>query len=280
MKAYKGGKQSRKPAKLDTELSRLLQPLGRGEPKVVPNTSEKKYSGALIELARPYHEPEPYIDDLEAILELATVAWNLACLKKEFPAIYKTMLQESKQNMPAGTNSIPLLEQMVNDKEQKFPDYEMLIHDFELRTDEDGEVIVNVISKPVETFLLDEVLDNNIEAAELNFQPGYINRNAILVKPKQPFIEWMKKTGDENTALEFSEHHIYLIGERPSNEQIEKWLKKNFDRIFQNELDAWYTDKKEWPKKRTYKMFQQWFEVEYHSMVYDLEDSPVDKDVI
>jgi hypothetical protein len=44
-----------------------------------------------------------------------------------------------------------------------------------------------------------------------------------------------------------------------SNEAIEKWLQRNFDRIFQNELNDWHTDEKDWPQKRTFKIFLEWF---------------------
>jgi len=32
-----------------------------------------------------------------------------------------------------------------------------------------------------------------------------------------------------------------------SNEATEKWLKRNLDRIFQNEWNDWLTDEIDWP---------------------------------
>ncbi len=71
---------------------------------------------------------------------------------------------------------------------------------------------------------------------------------------------------------------VYLVKEKESNEAIERWLKKNFDSIFQNELNNWHTDEKDWIKKRTYKMFVEWFDFEIHSMILDLEETPIIKD--
>ena len=35
-------------------------------------------------------------------------------------------------------------------------------------------------------------------------------------------------------------------------------------------LVDWYTDESLWPKKRSLKMFREWFDIQYHSMVWDL----------
>ena len=38
----------------------------------------------------------------------------------------------------------------------------------------------------------------------------------------------------------------------------------------------WYTDESLWPKKRTLKMFREWFAIEYRSMVWDLDTTPLE----
>ncbi len=106
-----------------------------------------------------------------------------------------------------------------------------------------------------------------------------IDRNAIIVKPKQPFFDWLNKIfQDEEPIMTLDENNIYLIREMDSNEQILQWIKKNFDLIFLNELNNWYTDENVWPQKRNYKMFAEWFDIEIHSMIIDLEDFPVTKE--
>jgi hypothetical protein len=55
------------------------------------------------------------------------------------------------------------------------------------------------------------------------------------------------------------ENNIYLIREMDSSGAIKKWIKENFDNLFANELNDWYTDENVWPKSRTYKMFAEWF---------------------
>ena len=103
-----------------------------------------------------------------------------------------------------------------------------------------------------------------------------INRNAILVRPKKPFFEWLNKNGDTIDSVE--EANIYLIREMGSNKDIINWVKTNFDKIFVNELNDWIIDESVWPENRTYQMFEEWFDIEIHSMILDLEDSPITKE--
>ncbi len=43
------------------------------------------------------------------------------------------------------------------------------------------------------------------------------------------------------------------------------------------ELTEYHEIKKEWPQKRSYKMFRQWFQINVSTIVYDLEKRPVIK---
>ena len=105
-----------------------------------------------------------------------------------------------------------------------------------------------------------------------------INRNAIVVKAKQPFLDWLNKVDSKYPITQLDEGTIYLIREKDSNKAIENWLKRNFDQIFQNELNDWFTDQTTWPTQRTFKLFKEWFEYEMCSMILDLEDTDVTKD--
>ncbi|MFP4024547.1 MAG: hypothetical protein ACLFVR_08470 [Thiohalospira sp.] len=106
-----------------------------------------------------------------------------------------------------------------------------------------------------------------------------IDRNAIVVRPKQPFFDWLNKIfQDEDPIVISEENNIYLVKEMDSNGLVLEWVKRNYDHIFVNELNDWYTDEKAWPQNRTYKMFSEWFEFEICSMILDLEDYPVTKE--
>lgn len=117
----------------------------------------------------------------------------------------------------------------------------------------------------------------SLEPIPYYYEP--INRNAILGRPKKPFFDWLNSVFPEDASQEqLEENNIYLIREMDSNETIKKWIKVNFENLFENELNEWYTDEKVWPQNRTYKLFQAWFDVEIHSMILDVEEFPVTKD--
>ncbi len=54
-----------------------------------------------------------------------------------------------------------------------------------------------------------------------------IDRNAILVRPKKPFYDWLNKIfKDEHPISDKEENNIYLIREMGSNEDIKNGLGK------------------------------------------------------
>lgn len=108
-----------------------------------------------------------------------------------------------------------------------------------------------------------------------------INRNAIVVIPKQPLYDWINGIYPEDSPATINDDDqgtIYLVKERVSNDATEKWLSRNFDDIFVNELNNWHQDENDWPEKRTFKMFKEWFTYDIHSMVLDMEETEIDKD--
>jgi hypothetical protein len=54
-----------------------------------------------------------------------------------------------------------------------------------------------------------------------------------------------------------------------------KWAEKRWHMLFEHILVAWITDESEWPKNRTLKMFREWFDIEYRSMVWDMGHEPL-----
>ncbi|GAC1307140.1 MAG: hypothetical protein NVSMB24_18440 [Mucilaginibacter sp.] len=103
-----------------------------------------------------------------------------------------------------------------------------------------------------------------------------VNRHAIVVKPKQPLLDWIN-TIYPDMAEDGSETSVYLVKEREGYEATEKWLKRNFNDIFENELNGRHTDENDWPQNRTYKLFTAWFDTEIHITVDDTEKGPIRK---
>jgi len=98
-----------------------------------------------------------------------------------------------------------------------------------------------------------------------------INRSSVIVRPKQPYIDWAAQLDDSGVTPDANaEKTIYLIPEYGDDVEAMEILSRCFDIIFEAELDGWHTDKSAWPKDRTFAMFRDWFEFEFHSLVEDL----------
>ena len=103
-----------------------------------------------------------------------------------------------------------------------------------------------------------------------------INRGAIVVKPKQPYVDWANSCDEFPTKTTVAEArddcHAYLVPCWDDDKEFERILSKVCRFIFDNELSGWSTDESIWPKRRGFATFQEWFEVEAHSMVFELGD--------
>ena len=112
-----------------------------------------------------------------------------------------------------------------------------------------------------------------------------VNRGAIIVRYKEPFIQWINQADPSENKPDITlqnvnpERTVYLISDDDA-ENIEEWIRANYITLFENELDGWYTDEVLWPKKRDYKTFMEWCQVECHSLVLDTVDGEIYDDEI
>ena len=114
------------------------------------------------------------------------------------------------------------------------------------------------------------------------FAPGnfeFINRTSITIKPKQPFCDWLHSVEPEhNFGDVLTDCDTYLLPDYEESKQVENWLKRNFDKLFMEQLNNWYLDETVWPKNRTFKMFKEWFDYTLCTMVWDTETKPLEKE--
>jgi len=105
-----------------------------------------------------------------------------------------------------------------------------------------------------------------------------VNRSALVLEATQVYVDWANNCPGGGPKLVLSEMRddassVYLIPEMDFGP--EAWLRKNYLTIFEEELHAWHTDETDWPKDRSFKAFQRFFTVSFHSMVMDLGDLPI-----
>jgi len=101
-----------------------------------------------------------------------------------------------------------------------------------------------------------------------------VNRGAVILRYKTPFVKWIQEADPSGQKLELTieqankEKTVYLISDEDA-ENFERWVSENFETLFDSELGGWYGDESLWPQKRDYKTFNEWLEVECHSVVID-----------
>jgi hypothetical protein len=107
-----------------------------------------------------------------------------------------------------------------------------------------------------------------------------INRSAIAVRPKQPFLDWLKSVEKSNESLSLAglDRTIYLVPEYDEPDDAEKILLVAYEGIFNQELFSWYTKSALWPQDRSLEVFKEWFDYEHFELVEDLVAGPVGDD--
>lgn len=100
-----------------------------------------------------------------------------------------------------------------------------------------------------------------------------INRSLIIVKAKQPFVEWLNSIDpeDESDLDDVNdEPTAYLVPEYETNDEQEGIIEWCAEFVFEYELWSWCTDEDLWPVGRDAVMFREWFDVQFHSIVNDV----------
>ena len=106
---------------------------------------------------------------------------------------------------------------------------------------------------------------------------GFVNRTALAIKPKTPFNDWLQSIEANDYADDLRDNDVYLLPDYDDIKQMEAWLKKNFDLIFSEQLNQWYVDDSLWPQKRTFKMFNEWFDYWLCTMVSDTQQNQLSR---
>jgi len=262
------------PDKILNKIKSEREKLGQ---KIELNQSETKYSSLLLDLIQPFLSETPNPDDLFDMLDIGVIAWNTGNVKGIVPKIYDTYMKSMLSDKNVKKEDLDLFNTLVDRKVKEFSDHTHFIEDFELNEGKNGMAHVTVVCKTFDDVMMNGLTPLADETLDDNFNCGFINRSAIIVKPRQLFFDWLNKLYPNEPIFSTDENNIYLIKETDDNGKIEKWVKKNFDKLFINELNDRHTDMTDWPMNRTYKMFKEWFDYEITSMIYDLEEFPVTK---
>lgn len=97
-----------------------------------------------------------------------------------------------------------------------------------------------------------------------------VNRSAITINYKKPFIDWSNALIPEFDMSEqmLGESTTYLV--KGDFDNADKLIKKYFKKIFEEELEGQWTDENDWPQKRTFRLFEEWFSYSISDLVLEL----------
>jgi hypothetical protein len=107
-----------------------------------------------------------------------------------------------------------------------------------------------------------------------------VNRAALTVIPKKPYIDWANSLDDQEPKLTPNaaewEYTVYLVDDVGDEDGLPEALEKHYAEIFAEELAAWTPDENSWPKQMDAKTFKEWFDVRLSTTVLDLSDDQMD----
>lgn len=106
----------------------------------------------------------------------------------------------------------------------------------------------------------------------------FLNRSAIILRAKQPYITWANSLDDgpryEATIDEPDSQAVFLCPDADSVDDVLEFVGHRFAEFFDYMLEEWCTDRALWPKRRTRAMFREWFRVDVHTLVFETTNRP------
>lgn len=110
-----------------------------------------------------------------------------------------------------------------------------------------------------------------------------INRDLIVVTPKQACVDWANALGEdfELQMEDMSGHDAassFLIPEFEDEDEALEWMEEGAEGWFSLLLMEWTDDRTKWPEDLSWENLNNFFHINYQSMVMDLVNEPIEKD--
>lgn len=101
-----------------------------------------------------------------------------------------------------------------------------------------------------------------------------VDRVAVVIRPTAAMLEWLNQqpSSYDNVSLKNLQKDcaVILIPAFEGPRQSMEYIKQIYAGIFEAELISWGVPEKSWPKERSLDLFGQWFNIEFHSSIYDV----------
>ncbi|ASK28122.1 hypothetical protein [Neisseria chenwenguii] len=107
----------------------------------------------------------------------------------------------------------------------------------------------------------------------------FVDRTAVVLKPAAPFLAWLKSLDDGIPDLTLEQLRtncsVFLIPEFKEPEDAVAYFDERYQEIFAAELSGWEDDEKKWPQDMSLQAFWEFFDIEIHDTVLDMEDAEI-----
>lgn len=105
----------------------------------------------------------------------------------------------------------------------------------------------------------------------------FVDRTAVVLKPTERFLNWLKSADPDMPELTLAQIRtncsVYLVPEFDEPEAVVAYFDERYRQIFEAEISGWDIERQKWPQDMGLQAFWEYFEVEIHDMVLDMEDA-------
>ncbi|MGE5496425.1 MAG: hypothetical protein ACM3Q2_00005 [Syntrophothermus sp.] len=109
-----------------------------------------------------------------------------------------------------------------------------------------------------------------------------VDRHLLIIRPREPFLDWLKNIAPENQALTLShlshDNTAFMIPKHDMPEEDHRYIRSIFPDLFDMVLEEWVLDTDLWPADRTYEKFRDWFDLDIHSVLLDTSETEIQKE--
>ena len=105
----------------------------------------------------------------------------------------------------------------------------------------------------------------------------FVDRTAMVLKPTANFLAWLKQADENMPDLTLeqirSNCSVFLVPQFDEPEAVVSYFDERYQTIFEAEISGWDIPRSQWPADMSLKAFWEYFEVEIHDMVLDMEEA-------
>lgn len=102
-----------------------------------------------------------------------------------------------------------------------------------------------------------------------------LNRSALMLQPRQPYLDWINALPGDVSELEQplaageldAEGRVYLVDEFEQGDG--DLLASHWKQLLENELSAWDEFADHWPEPLNQSLLTQWFEIKPLPLAFD-----------